>query len=54
MRPASPFQSLDFRENSMEAEACFVSAEATVTAAVDLRLREAKNPAFDRVGWVAS
>jgi hypothetical protein len=45
---------LDFRENSMEAEACFVSAEATVTAAVDLRLREAKNPAFDRVGWVAS
>jgi hypothetical protein len=44
MRPASPFQSFDFRESSMEADACFVSAEATVTAAVDLRLREAKKP----------
>jgi hypothetical protein len=44
MRPASPFQSFDFRESSIEAETCFVSAEATVTAAVDLRLREAKKP----------
>jgi hypothetical protein len=44
IRPASPFQSLLLKEDNTEAEACFVSAEATVTAAVDLRLKEAKNP----------
>ena len=44
MRLASPFQSLDLKEEKTEAEACFVSAETTVTAAVDLRLRDAKKP----------
>ena len=44
MRLASPFQSLDLNEEKTEAEACFVSAETTVTAAVDLRLRDAKKP----------
>jgi hypothetical protein len=44
MRPASPFQSLVLKDDNTEAEACFVSAEATVAAAVDLRLKEAKNP----------
>ena len=44
MRLASPLQSFDLKEEKTEAEACFVSAETTVTAAVDLRLSDAKKP----------
>ena len=44
MRLASPLQSFDLKEEKTEAEAVFVSAETTVTAAVDLRLRDAKKP----------
>jgi hypothetical protein len=57
MRPASPFQSLDLKEDNTEAEACFVSAEATATAAVDLRRKEAKNPGkgvCELMRWAAS
>lgn len=57
MRPASPFQSLDLKEDNTEAEACFVSAEATATAAVDLRRKEAKNPGkgvCEVMRWAAS